>query len=218
FVSGFYLTECQLILGRYRLYNTIKGAGTYLVLPTLKTDIERNYESNYRDFKINEHNEAIATGNKERPTRDDRPNIDAESHQMTLDFIKRFEDEEVLRKYRVYAHHEENDSKDAHQKYQEEKLAWNFKNMLRENEPIPIDSNDDFREAIKISYKEFEKRKTIAAIETAYEDYLFRIENKMSFERDEEEIDQAKDWIRRTKEYLIEARVFAGCPADLDMF
>src|ERR1035437_643445 len=34
-----------------RLYNTLAGAGTYLVLPTTKTDIERKYEDNFRNYK-----------------------------------------------------------------------------------------------------------------------------------------------------------------------
>jgi hypothetical protein len=123
-----------------------------------------------------------------------------------------------MRKYRVYAHFNEDDIKESDQLEEEEELEWNIKNMLRENKPFPIEAHEDFREALKNTFEEFEKKKTIDAIEAAYDDYLFRIENKMSFERDEEKIAQALDWIKRTKEYLIEARVFVGKPADLNMF
>ncbi len=199
------------------LYNTLKGAGTYLILPPKKTDIEKSYENALRNHRVKEHEQEIASGKKEKYIPDTRPYA-LISNRNTYEFVKRFEDAEVLRKYRVYARFNEDDVKESDQLEEEEELEWNIKNMLRENAPIPIEAHEDFREALKKSFYAFEKRKTIAAIETAYEDYCFRIKNKMSFERNEEKIAQALDWIRRTKEYLIEARVFAGKPADLNMF
>ena len=200
------------------LYNTLKGAGTYLILPPKKTDIEKMYENALRDHRMKEQEKDIESGKKQKYIQDKRPYAPLNSNHDIYEFVKRFEDAEVMRCYRTYARFHEDDVKENLQQEDEENLEWHIKLMLRENEPISVEAHEDFREALKDSFKEFEIRKTIAAIETTYEDYLFRIKNKMSFERNEEKIAQAKDWIMRTKEHLIEARVFAGKPADLNMF
>ncbi|MBK5284607.1 MAG: hypothetical protein JJE25_04340, partial [Bacteroidia bacterium] len=193
-------------------------AGTYLILPPDKTTIERSYEDKLRNHRVAEQEREIAEGKKQPYVRDERPSLSTTDSRVMSDFIRRFENNEVMQNYRAHARFYEKDIKESDQLYHEEKLEWNFKNMLRHNEAIPIESHPDFREALKLSFIEFEKMKTVTAIETAYENYLFRIKNKMTFERDEQKIEEAKDWIKRTKENLIEARIFAGEPGDLKMF
>ncbi|MBK5284937.1 MAG: hypothetical protein JJE25_06010, partial [Bacteroidia bacterium] len=54
------------------LYDTLKGAGTYLILPPDKTTIERSYEDKLRNHRVAEQEREIAEGKKQPYVRDER--------------------------------------------------------------------------------------------------------------------------------------------------
>jgi hypothetical protein len=200
------------------LYDTLRGAGTYKLLPTTKTDIENKYEQGFRDFNVAQQEKEIAEGKKKPYVRDERSSISADDYRQLNEFIKEFEDKEVMEKFRSYTHFYRDDMKDSDLQWRDEQIEHNLHNMLNEDWDVPVEAAGDLRTALEKAFKEYEKQKTLNALDSAYEDYLFRTQNGLAFAQDEKRIERSKDWIRRTKEYLIKARVHAGEPPNLNMF
>jgi hypothetical protein len=56
------------------------------------------------------------------------------------------------------------------------------------------------------------------ALDSVYEDYLFRKESGLSFEINESELKKAEDEIARQKQQIIDGRILLGEPGNLDIY
>ena len=201
----------------FHYHNTHTNTGMYLQLP----DIRREKESFYRKLWFNEQ-EALCekkyeTGELKRPVIDQRPVLNNYNYDQLMDFMRRFEDADTIRAFQNHEQYggrltlgKDDDSEYLSERANDIMHALSFMKDVR----LPVEASDDWRKALILAWDNFEKEQTIAHLTLAYDDYLFRIENKIKFPDDR----AADNWslAENVKNYILRGRELNGEPADFN--
>jgi len=202
-------------------YDTYMGTSSYWLLPDIRCVKERYYRKIFDDDRMKKYHQDVAEGKIILPKQDHRPYFKYYENKELEKFIERFESAELLNKYREYTF--DNKRNDEQISVEEERL-----NSAAELAPyymkklgvhLPVEAADDYRVALKQTWDNYKQQQILKTIDTLYEDYLFRKQSGIGFERDEEQI---KDLQERFIEYqrmeIREGRRLLGEPPDLNIF
>ena len=186
----------------YFFYDSRMGTSDLINLPDVRGEKERFY------FKLWQEDWRKKNPPKPNPKIDRRPNINYYTQNFTEEFMKTFEDSKTLKYYRAYKK-----GSLEHDDSEFDSILFEIQDI---KEPIPVEENPDWKEAIKKAYKKYEHYKTGEQLENAFRDYQSRIKMGIGFSDDEIETDHMKKLCETNKKRLIEARVLNGEPPDLN--
>lgn len=217
--SGTTDDECSLPEWFY-FHNTHTNASQYFALPDLRGDKEMFYRKLSTEKREQEHQQKIESGEIPRPQPvDKRPMINSHSFEQVEEFVKEFEDDAARKKFYAYATYgspslsKEDD--DDESDYLNEQVEEIIEKLASIRHVIPVEANADIRVAIVDAWKTYEKEQIILCLRPAYEDYLFRVQNKISFPIGSL-AENSKDLAKNVKEQVLRGRELNGEPADLN--
>jgi hypothetical protein len=167
----------------------MKGTGGCWLLPNIRIAKEREYKSVYNTERMRKYYKDVEDGKIIRQIPDNRPSIDTSNDAQLEEFIRNFESADLLNRHR-------------------NKVKF-VKDQVH---------TDDNGNSLPPPYEGNPIDLTMEALESVYEDYLFRKESGLSFEINEIELKKAEDEIARQKQQIIDGRILLGEPGNLDIY
>lgn len=154
----------------YQFHNNRTGNGSLLLLPDKRGD----KETFYKQLKF----AATAAANSGKQPEhtialDSRPFLDFYDKQIIESFVNTFEESEVRKKHKNYTEGRGQTNYDA-MHYREV-----FETIMSLDDPLPIVSNGDFKDAMIKAYNDYCLKKIAEHLPLAHEQYLFN--KKMGF-------------------------------------
>lgn len=202
----------------FLFHNNHSDARQYLSLP----DIRGKQEDFYRNFWIKENQQETEkkyeSGEYKRPgPMDQKPYIHAYQFETLNDFVKRFENEDARKKFMGYQEFQGATTKnsDGNDDYLNERAEELIGSLIKLHPALPIEANADWRVALIDTWDKYETSQTIAALQIAYQDYLFHVENKIMFEvsdRKKNNVSHATNM----KQGILRGRELNGEPRDFN--
>jgi len=188
----------------YEYYDLRKGTGSYLIFPDIRGDKEEYYLNIWRSHK------SAQLENKIKPGKQDaRPFLKSYDIKIIEEFIKKFENSRILEYFKIY-------EGELYKCNDEVEMA--FRTLKEAEELISIQQNYNWKTALIQTARDYEKRKTIEALKSAYSKYKYRLEVGIAQETliHEDNIDWIKEWSDEMKKKIILARTLNNEPADLN--
>ncbi len=170
-------------------YDNRKGTSGKWLLPNIKEEKEQVYKKAYNAERMRKWEQDVADGKIIVTPYVAKPSLDYWNTQDTERFVKKFESPQLLQKFRKYS------------KFSSEGSHYDDDGRYRE----PLSKSDA-------------KEQTLTALMNVYDDYLFRRENGLSFEIDEEQLRNAELSSTENKKQIIEGRILLGEPGNLDIY
>jgi hypothetical protein len=198
-------------------HNQYTGAGSNLLLPKIREEKEDFYRELNSKEKSVEIEAKYASGELQRHVPDERPHLWGFDYNEVMNFMKRFETPDNIRLYDGYyyygrAHNADvvdDDNDYINQQVQDILHAMDsLKGIV-----IPIEANADWRKGLITAWHKFEKEQTIACLPFAYDNYLFRLANKIQFPAGDRDMEGLVDNI---KKQILRGRVLNGEPEDFN--
>jgi len=171
------------------LYDTYMGTTGKWLLPNIKVAKEETYKKVANDERIRKYYKDVEDGIIPPHKVDSRPSLDYPYENIYEEFVRKFESPQLLELLRSY---------------------YKFS-----NDHCHYDENGDMIPAPKDTNV---NEKVMEAMNTIYEDYLFRHENSLGFERNEENIKKFEQTTINGKNQIIEGRKLLGEPDNLDIY
>lgn len=157
----------------YSFYDEHMQTRDLLYLP----DIRGKKEEKYMDLARAERAVARTATVQKAESSEARPNLHTWNRASELqNFVKKYEDPQNFRAYQAYWEVE-----DAGQEFSGD-IQDILDKIMEENAVFPVAPHDDWREAIKIGYRNHKLNSLIRAIPDAYANYLFRLESGIQHE------------------------------------
>lgn len=170
------------------LYDTLKGTTDRWLLPNIKCAKEEIYKKAYQEEWTRKYLKDIEDGKIPDPRNEKRPHLDSNDVYIE-EFARKFEPPHVLDKFR------------STKKFSTDQVHYDDRgNKL----PDPYLGNP-----IDL---------TMDALKNVFDEYLFRIENGLSFEKDDKKLKEVEDQVLNNKNQIIEGRILLGEPGDLDLY
>jgi hypothetical protein len=205
----------------FQYCNTYTGDSSYLLLPNIRDEKEDIYRGLWRAEQDAEIEAKYASGELKRNVRDDRPDIRTRNYEQMIDFMKRFETPAVIRLFEGYNDYGKKSSiisedEDGEESYLDEQVEdiMHAINSLSGTK-IPIEANADWRKGLIAAWQKFEQTETATCLSYAYDNYLFRRQNNILFEKDSHlqfKISLAND----VRKQILRGRVLNGEPEDFN--
>ncbi len=202
----------------FHYHNNHTGNHQYLLLPNIRETKEYEYRNIANEEDKAQHEARYESGELTKYVPDDRPDISQYVYNDVIAFMKRFEKPETVRRFEEYCKiinpglimdspvEKENNWLDE----QVEKILHNIRTGHRVM--IPIEANDDWRKGLIAAWNKYEKDQIIAALPDVYEEYLFRLENKIAFPEEKEVV----DYSNFIKNKILRGRELCGEPRDFN--
>lgn len=199
-------------------YNYGKGRENLLL-----HDERGERESFYRKLWRKEQDEILEkkyeSGELQRPVplHNMKPIISHFNHDHVLGFLQRFEDAATVRLYENYNQYgggftSKSNDEDEYLDEQVENIMHSLSFM--KDVKLPVKENSDWRKALIDAWKNFEIEQTILHLPAAYDNYLFRIENKIQFSNSG--LENHRSLADTVKKQILRGRELNGEPADLN--
>ena len=185
----------------YFFYDSRMGTSELINLPDIRGDKESFY------LKLWREDWSKKNPPKPNPNFDRRPSFNYFDENIIEDFVKTFEDKTIKKYYNAY--------NKLHPRHDEENIDHILFELQEIKEPVAIDYNANWKEAIKIAYRKHEHQKTAEQLENVFRDYQSKIKMGIGFSEEEEKYD-FKGLCEADRKHIIEARVLNGEPADLN--
>lgn len=199
----------------YMFYDSRKGTGVMLTLPDIRGEKEMVYHKIWAaEFhrKIAEKKQQqIADGTYiEPPKPDPRPHFSYYEEGGMKSFIQKFEDKKIMDYYIAMEKNRE--------LREDRELEDAIETLKRAEEDVPIDGYFNWREAVIKTANQYEQEKVFDEMDSAYEEYLSRINLGIAHEPATEKSRRWADgeWLEGEKKRLIEARILNGEPGDFN--
>lgn len=186
----------------YFYYDSRMGTSELINLPDVREEKENFY------LKIWNEERKKKNPPKPNPKFDRRPYLKYYTTDAVENFMKAFEDRKIIKYYQAYK-----DGSISHDDPDFDSILFEMQD-IKEN--IPIEDNPDWKEAIKLAYRNYEHHKTEEQLENAYRDYLSKIKMGIGFTDDSPHEETMKSICETQRKYIIEGRVLNGEPADLN--
>ncbi len=211
------IEDLEMLPSWFLYHNQYTAAGSNLLLPKIREAKEDFYRDLNRDMRHEEIEAKYASGELQRPVPDERPHLWEHDYNQLMDFMQRFETPENIRLFNGYhdygrAHNADivdDDNDYINQQVQDILHAMDSLNGT----VIPIEANADWRKGLIAAWHKFEREQTIACLPFAYDNYLFRIANKIKFPAGDRDMQDIVDSI---KKQILSGRVLNGEPEDFN--
>jgi len=203
-------------------YNNIHtGNNKYLQLPDIRGNKEETYRILWRKEQDDELEKKYETGELVKHIPDTRPTIAHYQYHDVLNFMKKFETLEAIRKFEANHKHAGlaslgDDERDDESDYLDE-LVESIMLALTAlpNVRIPVEANDDWRKALIAGWDKFEREQIAKCLKPAFSDYLFRQKNNIQFSKNRE--DNFHESIANSvREQILRGRELSGEPRNFD--
>ena len=201
-------------------HNMRTGAGIYMSLPDTRHLKEEAYLDVIRKINHQKIEEKYEKGEIKRFVPDERPYINDYYAGNMIQFIDKFEKPETARLFKNYIEQtnsvidETNEEDDDTGLYEHIESIIDVMKGLPKGTKVPIKYNADWREGLIQAWDEFKKQKTIICLDAAYDNYLFRIENKIAFDTDGDQF--YVDLASKIRKDVLEARKILGEEENFD--
>lgn len=203
-------------------YNNLHtGNNKYLQLPDLRGEKENVYRALWRNERQMQIETKFETGELERPVADDRPTISNYQYHDVLNFMKKFETADAIRKFEANHKHagmaslgdeEQDDESDyLDERVEEIMLALTAMPDVK----IAVEANADWRKALMEGWYKYERTELIKALKPAFSDYLFRKQNNIQFSKHRDD-DFDLELSNSVKEQILRGRELNGEPRDFN--
>jgi hypothetical protein len=189
----------------FEYYDLRRGTGSLLLLP----DIRGQKEEYYFTIWQNNISKTKGTEKKRKTKRDLRPYLKCYDLSTIEEFIKEYEDTDVLEYFRLYENELSKSFDDIDQA---------VKILKEADEIIPIESNYDWKSAVLQSARKYEQRKLSESLKVVYDKYKYRLKIGIAQESliQSKELKWIKNWNEEIKKKIIQARILNNEPADLN--
>lgn len=194
----------------YQYYDSRMGTSSLLSLP----DVRGKKEEFYRDLYFADANKKREE-EKERQKKegtyketeiDKRPFMGA-YNEFLDEFVNTFEDEKIKRYYRACEYSGTSIDED-------EDLELAINALLESGEKIGIETNPDWREAVLIAARNYEKGKILEYMDVVYSEYLQRKQLGISYEKPKKDHDESLS--KMIISQILHGRKLNGEPEDLN--
>ena len=183
----------------YDFYNSRRGTGVYMILPDIRGEKEEFY---------------MELARKEERSKNPQPPYIPENYLWYTDvekrdwFIKTFETKEIQEFYAAYEWSQRNAGL-------REDLEYYLYTLYEADEPVAMEANMDWAEAIKRTAIKYRNQKIAEALPQAWEQYMLNIQMGIAFENERKFT--TKDTIRKIyEEGIIKSRKLNGELEDLE--
>ncbi|CAF4659591.1 unnamed protein product [Rotaria sp. Silwood1] len=180
----------------YEFYNSRRGTGAYMILPDIRGEKEEFYMELTR---------------AEERSKNPQPPYIPENYLWYSDeekrewFIKTFETKEIQEFYAAY----EWSSRNAGLK---EELGYYLYILYEADEPVAMDANLDWAEAVKRAAKKYRNQKIAEALPQAWEQYMINIQMNIAFNTEKRDSGIRKIY----EDGILKGRKLNGEPENLD--
>ena len=174
----------------YDFYNGRKGTGVYMLLPDIRGEKEEFYVDLWRASKKKEWDENQKKYPLNNPT--SQKFINFYDKDLVAWFVSTFENKEVQHYYKAFEWSNKNGD-------DKEMLEEDLELLFDADELVPIESNMNWKEAIKIAAQKYRLRKTAEALPEAYEQYLMNIQMGIGFANENKLFDTFQE---RKQDYI----------------
>jgi hypothetical protein len=204
----------------FNFHNVHTGASSNLILPDNRLLKEEAYLDIIRNIEHKKIEEKYESGEIQRHVQDDRPLINDYYAGNMLQFIDKFETPKTARLFKEYIQQtnsviDEMDEEDETGLNEQIERIINDMSGLPKGTKVPIKENADWREGLILAWDEFEKQKTIQCLDAAYDNYLFRLENKIAFDSTDH-YEFYIDMANKIRKDVLQARKILGEPENFD--
>jgi len=205
----------------FEYHNIHTGAGKYMLLPDNKYIKEEAYLKIIRDNNHQKIEDRYESGEIARHVPDERPLINDYYAGNMIPFIDKFETPETARLFKNYIAQtnsvmdENNEDDDETGLYEYIERIIEVMKGLPDGTKVPIKENADWKVGLILAWNDFEKQKTIDCLDAAYDNYLFRIDNKIAFDNDGND-ESYRDMANTIRNNVLEARRILGEEENFD--
>jgi hypothetical protein len=203
-------------------HSNYMGTETLKVLPDHRGEQVMIY-INAHIRKMKEEKEAKIARGELPPEKelDMRPFVPSGKSWFIEKFIQKFDDRETWYNYQTYKnykkiHDDEDEDEDSASGSLTEQVEAIMAQLDEMNMVLPIKANADFRLALIESWKEYRKQAISDAVLQVYEEYLFQVENGISFNSKEPKPETIKK-VEELKEQFLNGREILGEPRDFNI-
>jgi hypothetical protein len=205
-------------------HNDHTDAGYYAMLPDTRHKKETFYCQLAFDEEEAKKEKKYQSGELQRPApADPRPIISDEEYEHVAEFVRLFEDREMFGKFEKFEQYASPPLTNG-QKNAEPDEEWLNKRVDRiisdlktmKDVQLPVEECSDWRHGLINAWDAFEKEETIRNLPTAYDHYLFRLQNGIRMGEPEDENDDALELVDRVKALILRGRVLNGEPPDFN--
>lgn len=195
-------------------YNLHTGAGKYRLLPDLMGEKSRHYMTLSNTARQKEFEKQKENNPTNKAPKDERPWLSSYNTEVMESFIRQFEPADTMSKYRGFmAFESQTDSGSDDDEYINEQVPEIVEKMLQQKLPMHIEAHPDWRRAIMITWNRFVRDQVLLTLPIAYEDYLFRLENKIAYPPKEHSM---ASLAKEIKDNILKGRALNGEPENFD--
>jgi hypothetical protein len=189
----------------FEYYDLRKGTGSLLILPDIRGEKEEYYFNIWQSNSSKSKN----AGKKKKYVTDSRPYLKCYDFSTIEEFIKEYEDRDILEYFRIYEN-ELNKSFDD--------IDQAVKILKEADEIIPIENNYDWKSAVLQAARKYEQSKLSESLKVVYDKYNYRLKVGITPESLSRatDIERIKGWCEDIKGKIIQARALNNEPADLN--
>jgi len=191
----------------YDFYNGRRGTGVYMLLPDIRGEKEEFYLDLWRATKKEEWAAQQQQIKANQVLQKKYLNYYEEG--LMEWFVTTFENKEIKHFYKAFEWSNKNDE-------DKELLEDDLNLLFSADEYVPIESNMNWKEAIKMAAKKYRLKKTIDALHEAYEQYLMNIQMGIGFANENRLFDTFESIKQDGIKTILIGRKLDGEPEDLD--
>jgi hypothetical protein len=193
------------------------------VLPDKRGRKAQGYLLEYIRVKKEEDDAKIARGEMEPPKEfDARPFVPYRKASFVEEFIKKFDTKETLYNYQLYKsqkdplnEEEDEDDENAPLYSVKDRIESVWYKLQDLDVILPVKENADWRVALIEAYEEYERKRVLEAIDQAYEEYVFHVENGIQF-ISREPNPRTLNHVKLTKEQVLKGWELKGETGEMD--
>jgi len=199
----------------YDFYNNRRGTGVYLSLPNIRGEKEEEYLDLWRGHHLEEKKittatqEALQQPDKTTAGKNNLPALSLFSTKETDYFVNTFEDKLTKKYYEACKWYMKNENV-------EEGIIEIAQMFLKSGERIPIESNDDWKEALFRASRKFKAAKISEAMEDAFEQYQLTLSMNIGFPKTADDFSFYESLKQTWVKNILQGRKLKGEPENLD--
>lgn len=189
----------------YEFYDNRRGTGSLMLLPDTKGEKELFYRNlNWDDDKA----KRIAEGTYKEFIPPDKPDLYSWENSHIENFIREYEDPELLKLCRYY--------ESSYSYWNDENLQDVIELLENAGETIPIESYYDWRKALFVTAKNYRINKVREALNDVYEQYLLQEQLGISHYEKKGKEKHSVSLVDLVKGQILKGRELNGEPGDLN--
>jgi hypothetical protein len=189
----------------YEFCDEQKGTGVYLLMPDIRGEKEAFYRGLYFDER--DAKEQVAEELARQPAINNKPSLSTYDDKVMEYLIHKFESKQLQQQYKACKW-------GISDSYEEERMQVLFKLLSKAEEPVPIEANSNWLEALELAVAKYKRKKVAEALPGVWEQYMMNVEMGIAFHVDRASIHkQLRDIVGKQ---ILTGRRLNGEPEDFN--